>query len=386
MDWPDGVSMAVRRLERAGFEAYAVGGCVRDALLNRAPEDWDVCTSARPDAVKRVFSDARVIETGIRHGTVTVIFMEQKVEVTTFRTDGRYSDHRRPDSVNFVLSLRHDLARRDFTINAMAARVGAGVIDYFGGQADLAARLIRCVGDAKARFAEDALRILRALRFAAQLDFSIEGETARALTSMRARLKYISAQRIAGEIKKLLVAPGAGRILAEYRRVIEEATGVKDYDAAVVARLPPDAALRLAVLTRSSDVAQTLRRLRFDNQTVERAQTATELAKRPMPEDERQALTLLNAAGDEGGARDALQIWRAEGRDTAAAEAIIDHLTTSGACYRVGDLAINGKDLVTLGFQGALIGRALNTLLTRVMAGELANERTALIDAARKIR
>ncbi|MEA4897458.1 MAG: CCA tRNA nucleotidyltransferase [Eubacteriales bacterium] len=387
MDWPAGVIWVIDRLTDAGYEAYAVGGCVRDWLLKRAPVDWDVATCARPDQVRAALDGARVIETGIKHGTLTAIYGGQAVEVTTFRADGAYTDHRRPDEVRFVSSLRADLSRRDFTINAMAMKPGGAPIDYFGGRADLAARAVRAVGRPETRFAEDALRILRALRFAAQLDFTVEPATARALHDMRSELKHVSAERIYSELKRLLVGPGTARVLLGFPEVLAEAAPFGFYDARLVGRLPEDAVLRLAVMMRGGDVRLGLRKLRADNAATGRAELLAALSKRPTPGDARGALTLLRAAGGTEAARDALAIWRAEGRDVDEAQELVEALIRQNACYRLSDLKVNGRDLIALGVpRGPALGSTLEALLDRVMAGETPNERKALLEAARGMK
>ena len=206
---PAAASRLLGALRRAGFEAYVVGGCVRDSLLGRTPGDWDICTSARPEQVRTVFSAYRQILTGEKHGTVAVIVGGTPYEITTYRVDGQYHDSRHPDAVQFVPQVQPDLARRDFTINAMAYAPGEGLIDLYGGRSDLHACLMRCVGDPEERFAEDALRILRAVRLAAQLDFALEEATERAALDMRQSIQNISAERIYTELDKLLAAPAA---------------------------------------------------------------------------------------------------------------------------------------------------------------------------------
>ena len=205
---PQHALTVVERLERYGYEAYVVGGCVRDSLMGRCPKDWDVCTNALPEEVLRVFKRFHVIKTGLQHGTVTVMVDKQPVEVTTFRIDGNYTDNRHPDSVNFVSRVEEDLARRDFTINAMAYNPARGLVDAFGGQEDLQARIIRCVGEPDERFNEDGLRILRALRFAARYDFGIETETAFSMHRNRHLLENVSVERIFSELKGILVGEG----------------------------------------------------------------------------------------------------------------------------------------------------------------------------------
>ena len=223
---PAAASRLLGALRRAGFEAYVVGGCVRDSLLGRTPGDWDICTSARPEQVRTVFSAYRQILTGEKHGTVAVIVGGTPYEITTYRVDGQYHDSRHPDAVQFVPQVQPDLARledlkrRDFTINAMAYAPGEGLIDLYGGRSDLHACLMRCVGDPEERFAEDALRILRAVRLAAQLDFALEKATERAALDMRQSIQNISAERIYTELDKLLAALAAGKVLSRYGRIL----------------------------------------------------------------------------------------------------------------------------------------------------------------------
>ena len=212
--------MLLTALRRAGCQAYPVGGCVRDSLLGREPADWDLATSALPEQTEAALAGYRLVETGLKHGTVTALTDGGPVEITTFRTDGAYHDGRHPDRVAFVPSLEEDLARRDFTVNAMALAPDGTVIDLYGGREDLAAGLIRCVGEPSRRFGEDALRILRALRFASKLDFAIEPETARRALADRALLDRVSRERVMAELSGILTGPGAGRVLRQYGPVI----------------------------------------------------------------------------------------------------------------------------------------------------------------------
>ena len=205
LEIPEKVEWIIKKLEDAGYEAYAVGGCVRDSVLNRNPHDWDITTSAKPEEVKRVFG--RTIDTGLKHGTVTVMIEKEGFEITTYRIDGLYEDGRHPSEVTFASELVEDLKRRDFTINAMAYNHTEGIVDLFGGMEDLKNQVIRCVGDPMERFSEDALRIMRAVRFSAQLGFVIEPETKKALSVLAPNLKYISAERIQSELQKLILSP-----------------------------------------------------------------------------------------------------------------------------------------------------------------------------------
>ena len=217
---PRDVIGLLQTLQSAGHTAYVVGGCVRDSLLGRTPGDWDICTSARPEEMRRLFADHQLILTGEKHGTVAVVLHGKPYEMTTYRLDGNYHDHRHPDAVQFVDDLPRDLARRDFTINAMACAPGKGIIDLYGGRDDLAAGMISCVGDPAQRFAEDALRILRALRFSARLGFALDEATAAAALQARDTLQSVSAERIYTEIDGLLGAPNAGPTLAKYGEIL----------------------------------------------------------------------------------------------------------------------------------------------------------------------
>ena len=217
---PENAKKVIETLEVAGYEAYIVGGCVRDSILGREPGDWDITTAARPEQVKALFR--RTIDTGIKHGTVTVMFGKEAYEVTTYRVDGEYSDHRRPDSVEFTANLEEDLKRRDFTINAMAYSPSAGVIDLFGGMDDLDNKVIKAVGDPLARFDEDALRILRAIRFAGQLDFTIERDTRKAMILRAQFLQDISAERIRVELDKLLTSAHPEKLMEAYVRLLSQ--------------------------------------------------------------------------------------------------------------------------------------------------------------------
>lgn len=263
---PPEVGAILEALERQGFEAYVVGGCVRDSLLGQTPHDWDICTAAMPEEVTACFAGERTLPTGIAHGTVTLVREGIPYEITTFRVDGDYSDGRHPDSVSFVRNLREDLARRDFTVNAMAYSPREGLVDCFGGQADLRERQVRAVGEPAARFGEDALRILRALRFASVYGFGIEAKTASAARKCKDLMKNVAVERIFSEFIRLLCGAGAQRVLAAFPDVIGvflpeilPAVGFRQehprhlYDvwghtAAAVGAAPPKRAVRLALL------------------------------------------------------------------------------------------------------------------------------------------
>ena len=234
MKIPQNANLIIHRLQNAGFEAFAVGGCVRDSLLGLTPHDWDICTSAKPEQIKACFEDFNTIDIGIKHGTVAIIVDKEPFEVTTYRVDGEYRDNRHPESVTFTSNLREDLARRDFTVNAIAYNEEYGIADFYGGESDLKNRLIRCVGNPDERFREDALRILRALRFASCYRFSIENETAAAIHRNSGLLNNIASERIQSELVRLLCGDGAEDILNEFRDVfavfIPELAETFDFD------------------------------------------------------------------------------------------------------------------------------------------------------------
>ena len=260
------VRQALARLRNHGYEAYLVGGCLRDLLLGNAPQDWDIATDAVPIQTEAVFADCRLLETGLKHGTVTVLWKGQPLEITTYRTESAYTDHRHPDQVAFSKSLTADLSRRDFTMNALAYQPQTGLVDPFGGAADISAAVIRCVGDPEQRFQEDGLRLLRALRFAAQLGFRIEEHTAAALRANGGLLTEISAERIREELTKLLCSQDVGQVLRDYADVlgvpiaeirpmigfdqhnVHHCYDVWQHTVAVVENCPPTPQLRWAAL------------------------------------------------------------------------------------------------------------------------------------------
>lgn len=379
VDWPEGVLALLAALDRAGHQAWAVGGCVRDLTLGRRPHDWDVCTSATPDQMKSALAKFRLIETGLRHGTLTAL-TPQPIEVTTYRVDGPYVGHRRPAEVRFVDRLEEDLARRDFTINAMALRPDKPLVDLFGGKADLQARLVRCVGQARLRFEEDALRMLRCLRFASQLDFSIEDQTAQALIRGWPALAFVSAERIGAEYQKLMCGPGAGRVVAQFRDQLHALTPLRQVDLAALSALPPAFPVRMGFALESADH---LPRLRLDKRTNGQIRLLCRLREQPLPQTRCQMLRLLGEAGPQA-AGDLLAIWAAQGQDTASAARLLQALIRQGAPCRLADLAVTGADLIPLGLTGPQVGKALNHLLDQVMAGRLPNRREELLFEARK--
>ena len=272
---PEYVNQVLAVLESAGWEAYVVGGCVRDALLAREPEDWDVCTLAKPSSVKSAFSAWRTIDTGLKHGTVTVLSEGHPVEITTYRIDGNYSDGRHPDSVSFTDDITADLSRRDFTMNAIAYHEERGLVDPFGGAADITAGVIRCVGDPAQRFSEDALRIMRALRFASVLGFTIEPATLAAVRAMAASVRRVAAERINVEFSKLILGAGADQILMEEHDALEKALGTTLPEKTRLAGLPAELPIRLAAL-----MPLPLREMKYDNRTIRLAESMAASAAR----------------------------------------------------------------------------------------------------------
>ena len=376
-----------------GYEAYAVGGCVRDTMLGRAPNDWDVTTSALPETTLSLFSGAdgfRAVPTGIAHGTVTVISGGEPVEVTTFRVDGKYSDHRRPDSVGFTGRLEEDLARRDFTINAMAYSPERGLIDPYGGERDLGDRIIRCVGEPERRFDEDALRILRALRFASTLGFEIDDQTAEAAVRLRALILDISRERVSAELEKLLSGVDVVNILLGYEPVfLTTIPELADEDF----RLAAECAGKLSVY---GDFALSLAGL-FCGLSEKTLGAALAGLKLPKKVSSRTRHAVLNAHAPLGGRTDVRRLAARLGADhtrdtiilgialgTASPERLseLDDILTSGECISLGQLRIDGERLKALGVRPERIGKTLGTLLSRVISGELANEEDILVSAA----
>ena len=427
-----GAAKALALLQAAGYEAWIVGGCVRDALLGLPPKDYDLTTSALPEETQRVFAAYPRIETGLRHGTVTVLLEGEPLEITTYRVDGAYSDARHPDGVTFTRSLRQDAARRDFTINAMAYAPGWGLQNFFGGQADLARGILRAVGAAEKRFREDALRILRALRFASVLDFTLEGETARAARACAPLLAAVSAERVSGELGKLLCGKAAGRVLRDYPDVLgvvlpeilpmvgldhrnpHHCYDVWTHTTVAVDHVPPELPLRLAMLLhdigkpdtfslgedgqghfyghprRSVELAEgILSRLRFPRRTRERVLTLVRYHDAVLEESPQRVRRWLNKLGPEV----FFDLLAIQGGDAAAQAPAyctrLDHLRRletlarqvldQAPCLTVRDLAVGGEDLLALGYRGPAIGRALRALLDQVLSETVSNEKNALL-------
>lgn len=389
---PGPVLEALSRITSRGHEAYAVGGCVRDLLRGIKPHDYDICASCAPEEIHACFAGERMIDTGIRHGTVTVLLDGMPLEITAFRADGDYSDGRHPDSVRFTRSLAEDLRRRDFTVNAMAYHPDKGVTDLFGGRQDLRDRVVRCVGDAEARFTEDALRILRALRFAAQLDFSIEPSTARAMRALRGRLELVSRERVAEELLRMLRYPAAPDILNAFPDVFFAA--MPDFPPEAFAPgisalrgLPGgDPALALSALLHACEdgaLRRCLTSLRLSKALEAQAVQLAGNCREPLAPA---GVPLLLARLGEAQTSRLIALQRACGLLTEAEAAqralrVRDALD-KGLPLTLRQLPVTGRDLTALGFSGPAVGRALETLHRLALTEELPCEREALLRRA----
>ncbi len=391
---PEEALAAIRTLEQCGHEAWAVGGCVRDLLLGRTPGDADVATSATPAQMLDAFQSIRLIPTGIRHGTMTAILAGRPVEITTYRQDGDYRDFRRPEQVTFARTLEEDLSRRDFTVNGMAYHPRRGLMDRFGGMDDLKGKIIRTIGPAAERFGEDALRILRAFRFMAQLDFSLDEDTFFAAGKCREGLRRISPERITSELGKLLSCPGPGSAVQALLRSqaldwILPRTSENVPDG--MNRQPPEEILRLALLMSGLPHEEAERRLCFLRLPAKKEKAVRFLLRQGGEE-----ITPEKAA-DRNWVRLGMMQMGFENfrmycryrsfRDDSwkAADAAAEEISRSGECYRMADLAVNGNDLLAAGIPPVQIGGILNMLLAGAAGGKIKNERAALLERAGKL-
>lgn len=401
-----GAAALLDTLHAAGYAAYAVGGCVRDSLLGRTAHDWDLCTSALPQQVMELFGAEQCIPTGLQHGTVTIKYGGQLYETTTFRTEGSYTDGRHPDAVQFVPDVREDLARRDFTINAMAYNEAEGLVDPFGGQKDLQNGLLRAVGEPQQRFTEDALRILRLYRFAARFGFALDAATARAARQLAPHLDCISAERIQEELAKLLAAPQPGAylepavlavVLPELTpAALEAAKPVVDACPAGEENLPVRWAALLGALG-EADTRRVLKRLRCSNACIEEtAILVRETAGQGVSEEKasahpgdihiRQLLGRYGLRTVERLCALCAALHPQNAPDCALAAQRARQLEADGVCCRVSQLAVNGRDLMAAGIPaGPALRRVLEALLDGVIRAEYPNEKPALLAAAQKI-
>lgn len=433
MQIPDKVSFIIETLEQAGFEAFAVGGCVRDTLLHRIPGDWDITTNASPEQVKQVFH--RTIDTGIEHGTVTVMLDKEGFEVTTYRIDGEYEDGRHPNSVEFTNDLVEDLKRRDFTINAMAYNKRVGIVDAFSGKEDLKHGIIRCVGKATERFCEDALRILRAIRFSAQLGFEIEEETKKAIEQIAPNLLKVSKERIQVELVKLLVSPHPEKLLIAYetgvtKLIFPEFDHIMNqqqnnlchcytvgmHTIEMLKIIKPTKVLRLSALLHdigkplvhqvnddgadvfpdhnkvgSERTKRILRDLRFDNDTIDKVSKLVMYHSHHFKVDKADIRKLLCNIGHEL-FPDLLELAIADTkaksnykkeerlREIEQIKVLYEEIKEANECVCLKQLAVSGKDLMDAGVsQGKQIGVILNEMLAYVLEHPEANEKEFLL-------
>lgn len=385
---PKYVRQVLQNLQARGYVAYLVGGCVRDIILGVLPQDWDICTSALPEQVMEIFPEAR--PTGLKHGTVTVNIKSHAVEVTTFRSEGIYTDHRHPESVHFVGELTTDLSRRDFTINAMALSPDGLMIDPFGGFEDIQRCLIRCVGNPELRFDEDALRMFRALRFSARLGFQIEAATLAAIRQKAALASVLAAERVRDEIEKTLLTqrPETVGLIAELglldRYLAGRGTGLPEL--AAVAKLPRKALDRwmalCCVLNRRGLIRSVdgfLTALRLDSRTIRCCTDGMELMAQPKPQSAPEWKKALRCYGVDtvscaARCRDAL--------DRSSSYRELKAVLKSGQCFSMKHLAVTGDDLAALGLKGRELGEMLNFLLDYVIEYPDNNRRELLLSLA----
>lgn len=416
---PIAVKYIIALLELNGYEAYVVGGCVRDSIMGLIPHDWDICTSALPEQVIDVFKDCKVIETGIKHGTVTLILEDGRIsrfyEITTYRVDGEYKDGRHPDSVEFVSNLKQDLSRRDFTINAMAFNPKTGLIDYFGGVQDIHRKVIRCVGKPKKRFKEDTLRIMRALRFAMKYNFIIHGETRFAMDILRENLKNVSIERINSEISKMLSLQYLTNnnekeylnqralylLMLKYLHVInykitevgfeEKFRKIYEYNL--------DFYFNLAITFDSSDIEETLKWLKYPNKTIDKVKEICEIGHDLINNKDWQldkstypARKLLNKIHYNDyetiiafaqSLCDSMKNGKHEEIYCllSVLEDDMDDCLANYKPYKLEHLRINGNDLIAIGYKGKQIGKILDGLLDLVMQDKVKNIKNDLISA-----
>ena len=395
----EGAAELLDTLHRAGYAAYVVGGCVRDSLLGLTPHDWDLCTSALPQQGMELFGEEKCIPTGLQHGTVTVKQGGGLYEITTFRTEGAYTDGRHPDEVHFVPDVREDLARRDFTINAMAYNAKEGLVDPFGGQADLQSGILRAVGVPHQRFTEDALRILRLYRFAARFGFSIDPPTAQAAQELCAHLDCVSVERIEEELAKLLSAPAPAAYLDE--KILGVVLPELSPEALAAAKPVVDACpageqalpVRLAALLLSlgeDGTRRTLRRLRCSNACIEETAVLVREAVPGVPVSlniyARRLLGKYNLCTVQRLAALGTALQPEHAADFAALSELAEQLDADGVCCRISQLAVNGRDLMAAGVPaGPGIRKVLEALLDGVIREEYPNERQALLAAVQQL-
>ena len=388
---PGEVEKALYILHRNGFEAYVVGGCVRDSILGLYPSDWDITSSAKPDEISRCFHGYRTIETGIKHGTVTVIIDKMQIEITTYRIDGEYSDNRRPDNVLFTDNIEFDLMRRDFTINALAYNKNE-IIDLFGGIYDIKNKIIKCVGNPDERFNEDGLRILRALRFASVLNFDIEKSTSESIHKNKNLLNNISKERINTEFNKLLMGSNFQKIIIDYRNILEvfmpalnsfsneelacRLNAMKELNSII---------LRLSLLLYKVEAPDNLlMNLKYDNKTINTVKLLSSNIDEkiyPEPVNIKRWLCKINYVNLYNLIKIKKVLFKSECEDLINSEKIMNEIIETNQCYNLKTLAVGGQDLIDLGIpKGKKVGKILNEVLNKVIEGKLENKKDSLIN------
>ena len=365
-------------LNNSGYEAFFVGGCVRDKLMGKNATDFDVTTNALPQQIKNVFLNCKIIETGIKHGTVTVIIDDIPFEITTYRTEVSYSDSRHPDSVVFVSSLVDDLSRRDFTINAIAYSPEKGIIDPFGGYDDIKNKIIRTVGCPQKRFKEDALRILRALRFSSCLGFEIEDETSKSIHNLKDTILKISPERIYTELQKILLGENVLKVISNFIEVFEVLMPIAN-DISMLNLIPNDFAMRLYYLSREYSIS-ILENLRADNETKRKCKLL--INAQEVPQDKIKQKLYISKLGREDSKYIGTYLYGLKNEENIS-EFIKE--TESRDCLSIKELDINGNDLMSIGIYGSKIKTTLETLLFEVMVNDLPNKYDCLVEYIKNI-
>lgn len=422
---PKNVENCMEKLKEAGFEAFVVGGCVRDSIIGRQPNDWDMCTSALPQETKEVFKGFKTIDIGIDHGTVAVIFENESIEITTYRVDGEYKDNRRPEKVEFTSKIEADLSRRDFTINAMAFNYDKGLVDFFNGRTDIENKVVRCVGDPKRRFEEDALRIMRALRFAAQLDYTIEEKTLQAIEGSKELLANISVERIAVELNKLIMAnrpqnmikllfqQDIFKIIIEFIHnldlKVDKLKDITEDCGQIIEKCPQDLSIRLCVLIngiiesycsvenfpkeeefheRCGELTEKiLRGLKYDKQTLQEVRTLSLYYHKEILCNKVHIKRVLNLVDIKVFKKIiAMKAARCNEFDQDSYINILKSIESNEECFKIKDLKVNGRDLLQEGVKdGRAVGGILNAFLQIVIENPELNNREILLEMVEKL-